>query len=1029
MNNYTESKIWYKLEHECKNYRELASIQKECERAIELMKTVRDTFPTYTLHDERHICNIISIMEQILGDAEIEKLTIGECAMLILVACYHDVGMCYTEEQRANELKSARFLQYIERNPKVYLQIETKKEVPEDIRFEYFRKIHHLRVGELMSEQWEINIVRKDRLVDICRSHGESLKNAISRLDYDNSQGTDYVLCAILLRLSDILDFDSSRAPDVLYGFQKINTAKDPMADTEWTKHMSSRGFKFIDNADRILAYSAVCGSMQDEHEISEFLNYIDEELHNCRVVLERHGQSKWRSLQIPKKVDRNIERQGYQTGEYCLTLEADNVLALLVGNDLYQSDTTFIRELMQNSLDAVRARLMIDRKWKQQEECKIIVSSWIDREGYQWFRIDDSGIGMTEQMIKNYFLRAGKSYYKSDEFEKSIYDNRKYYDFLPISQFGIGILSCFLKGDRMEISTRYYDAGNGIRFTMKGIKGYYSIAEEELGDRGTSMPSIDIDSSKVFRQTAGTSIAIRIKESLSENIMNCLKSYVCFPDVGVCYRDEMESYVFPTQQELMEFVKGNREIKIPFDSKVIKRIEAEMPEIIWEESPYIYLKCIPLDEVSGSEFISGADFAITIEGKYKEIQAIIIDEFKVLYEVKKSLIVDKNCIYISLFYELSYYKGNNMVDLDALKDAIYEMGKESSIEQLECFSHILKMKKILIQETIPFSVDQDLKFALKRFILPRCISGMSTIENHKIENVYNGICVEVKWEDLYYEDDRYFRYTVLLLSKRFKPKLGISRDSVQYIPIEAAGYIELLAKKIKHNGISCKYFLYYGRLEFSKFNVLIIDQTFCKLVEEALVIDWQYQKTLKDIKEILKNSDEKIRINVASFNDIMNPYFEDRSLYFSNIILKVFLQLGFEISWDVNENNVMELYITGIRNSAISGAEQIFLPLTFVKSLNKNTIVLTEDETIRRNALNADHPFSAWLLKYAEYLYQNHKSLFIKIREKICILDSKNMISEINMLLKEIEKRMPISIPNDVWLKDSDFIKLWHNQ
>jgi len=95
----------------------------------------------------------------------------------------------------------------------------------------------------------------------------------------------------------------------------------------------------------------------------------------------------------------------------------------------------------------------------------------------------------MTEEMILNYFLRVGRSYYQSDEFKKMNYDNKRFYDFSPISQFGIGILSCFLKGDRMEVSTRHYNAGNGIRFTMNGIKGYYSIAVEEKGDRGTPMP------------------------------------------------------------------------------------------------------------------------------------------------------------------------------------------------------------------------------------------------------------------------------------------------------------------------------------------------------------------------------------------------------------------------------------------------------------------------------------------------------------------------------------------------------------
>ena len=81
------------------------------------------------------------------------------------------------------------------------------------------------------------------------------------------------------------------------------------------------------------------------------------------------------------------------------------------MGDDLYSSDATFIRELLQNALDAVRARRAVDYRWNWEEENQIIVSGWSDKEENQWFRIDDSGIGMDEPAIMNYFLRVGRSY------------------------------------------------------------------------------------------------------------------------------------------------------------------------------------------------------------------------------------------------------------------------------------------------------------------------------------------------------------------------------------------------------------------------------------------------------------------------------------------------------------------------------------------------------------------------------------------------------------------------------------------
>lgn len=119
-----ENEIWKRLEQNCADYVELGSIRKLCDDAAVLSKTIRDTFPRYTLHDETHIDNVIRWMERILGDDGIERLSAGECAMLLLSACFHDAGMCYTKEQREKELQSARFSEYLEKNPGAYLAVE-----------------------------------------------------------------------------------------------------------------------------------------------------------------------------------------------------------------------------------------------------------------------------------------------------------------------------------------------------------------------------------------------------------------------------------------------------------------------------------------------------------------------------------------------------------------------------------------------------------------------------------------------------------------------------------------------------------------------------------------------------------------------------------------------------------------------------------------------------------------------------------------------------------------------------------------
>lgn len=1056
---YQESKIWKKLEETCEDNKEIGNIRDMCDRAIVLVKTVRDTFPDYTLHDEKHICNVINWMELILDDSGIAKLSYGECAMLILAACYHDIGMCYTKEQREKELQSHRFIEYLENNPRAYLSVKKSKEagedIPKEIQIEYFRKIHPKRVNELLPEEWEINCVRRDMLAAVCKSHGEKIEDRKAELSYDEYLMTDHIMCAILLRLADVLDFDVSRAPHDLYEFQEIDMTGNSSAGTEWKKHQASRGFKFTQEQ-RKLVYRAVCDNMQDEYEITKFLDYVDEELRTCSSKIKQYGHTRWQGIKIPEKAERYIERRGYQSGEYRLTLEADNVLDLLVGDGLYSADVTFIRELLQNALDAVRARRMVDNGWNWEEKDQIVLSDWIDR-GDQWLRIDDSGIGMDENTILNYFLRAGRSYYQSDEFRKLKYDHRSNYDFSPISRFGIGILSCFLKGDRLEVSTRHYGSGKGVRFSMQGTRGYYNLAAEEKGDRGTPMPCADEDETENFRQAVGTSIAVRINESLSESIGSSIKSYLCCPDISVCYKKGTENITFPTEQELMEFVRKTREIRIPLPEEFLCELYAKMPEIVWEERPVICMRCIPLDELSGSSFISGADFKIDIAGKYELVRTVVVDGEEIQLELVKRLAVTRSAIKIQMIYEIvrsnwnlmmepaefacQYRNKNNMVRWCAdkfdrnekLEDILKEISEDAQkteitriYKELESLTEIINLNGVHVEAVIPFSVNDDFKEAMEKYILPRCDSGAKYIDNNRIDKAYNGICVETTWENIHGLEESWFEYTVLLLSGEFCPKLGVSRESVRCFPVKAAGYIELVGKKISNSGLACRYPSFYRNMEYGEFAELLDDTEFCSQAEQMLPCGYEcrYEVSIQDMKERVSASSGEKEVQITGL-EYMYDYFGQPSYYFLGIFQRVLLQKEFDICWDLNQNGAMECYITGIRKTSVSEEEKVLLPLTFVHSLTGNTKLLTYADNVCRCTLNADHPFSVWLMKHAKFLATRHKSLWKKIRENICKLNAEDMIPVINNFLKEIQKRENISIPDDVWIKEDDFIEL----
>ena len=55
--------------------------------------------PHYTLHDERHVLNVLAIMDALVPDELMERLTPLECGLCILAAYTHDLGMALSHDE------------------------------------------------------------------------------------------------------------------------------------------------------------------------------------------------------------------------------------------------------------------------------------------------------------------------------------------------------------------------------------------------------------------------------------------------------------------------------------------------------------------------------------------------------------------------------------------------------------------------------------------------------------------------------------------------------------------------------------------------------------------------------------------------------------------------------------------------------------------------------------------------------------------------------------------------------------------
>ncbi len=648
----------------------ITAVKQICMYGVERAETIRDTFPMFTLHNETHICNVMRLMADLLGD-DVDKLTRDEAAMLMMSACCHDIGMSYSGEEKEELFNDIdRLNQYLENNHHEYVKAysagNTVPEMTDEMIQNYLRSIHHERVMDLLfSIEWPSVLegkIDRESLIHVCQSHGKD----ITALDEMEATATiDLRFCAILLRLADILDFDTSRAPEAVYRYSGFQNAKDDnslKSKQEWDKHLASQGFDFLHVSERThmypLAYSATCKSMQVEQTVNCYLDWVDEELNYCAKQLKRFV-GKWQDFILPGKIKRNMKSEGYVSGQYRLSLDQDKILELLIGKDLYSDPSVFVRELIQNAIDAVRTREQLDKNLPSGWKGQINIRCWMDQEGYHWFRIEDNGIGMTEDVIMNYFLKIGSSYYTSDTFTKSKLQCNADADYMPISRFGIGILSCFMgdeQTNQVEISTKHFREGNSyypaLRLSMHGINGYYYLSNKDKKHMPGPMKGVTQKEKAQYLMQAGTVIAVRAnlyQTGKYRGFKEIVDKYVIYPPVAIHYDGEEGSCDYLTEEEFTAALNeicssdvlgenGVKEFVIPEES--LHELYSNIPEISFKNPPKLLLKCVSLKDYTSTPYLKGALLTVEAKGEHDSVH-LKLGNKHAKAEVKVDLKVD----------------------------------------------------------------------------------------------------------------------------------------------------------------------------------------------------------------------------------------------------------------------------------------------------------------------------------------------------------------------------------------------------
>ena len=358
----------------------------------------------------------------------------------------------------------------------------------------------------------------------VARSHGLPLRATLEYLKkYDLREygGVHAVFLMAVLRIADYLQIQAERAPSQMLRVKEI---RSPISRKEWNVHQSIRGIRSIGDDPEAIFIQTKFGqpnNVETYLRLEEWLNGIQSELDICWAVFgEVYARTNLEPLGLAiRRVRSNLddEKQFAQSVNYVpkrvgFDIARSEVLEELVGPLYGNRPEVGIRELIQNAVDAVRELWDFrehapnfkneEQKSQEPQEIKLLehdadVVVLVDeshKNGDAKVIISDRGIGMTEKVITDYFLKAGASFCKSDtwakqhEVQTEENETQLRSRVLRSGRFGVGALAAFLLGNKIKVYTRHITAEIGLEFEVKlGTEAIQLSYNKEI-QRGTTI-------------------------------------------------------------------------------------------------------------------------------------------------------------------------------------------------------------------------------------------------------------------------------------------------------------------------------------------------------------------------------------------------------------------------------------------------------------------------------------------------------------------------------------------------------------
>lgn len=377
---------------------------------VKLLDLAFSSFPGYSSHDASHADTVLHNIERILGEERIRGLSASDCFMLLHTAYIHDIGMCITAEDRESAIRDSRFNKMLDTfeqssDPMVqkfaqalrrtdYEQLPDRenacyqdacRRLNEEKLLVYhalvyalaeYHRVDHggkakLRLEELVDSPdklgggFSMSGVPMRIFLSIAACAGLHTTWGFAPILELPREDSGYVLdqihprfVAVMLQLGDALDLDNDRFHPLMldYAGNVSHTSK-----LHYEKHKAIRCLQITPSE---IFIEASCPDQEVLHLVRQACDCVEDLLKEASyywaeiVPPEVHGCL---PTMLPPKLLINGKSIPKELVSCRFNISQEKAFRLLEGANLYANRFAFLRELVQNALDAAKLQCWRD--------------------------------------------------------------------------------------------------------------------------------------------------------------------------------------------------------------------------------------------------------------------------------------------------------------------------------------------------------------------------------------------------------------------------------------------------------------------------------------------------------------------------------------------------------------------------------------------------------------------------------------------------------------------------------------------